>query len=158
MPTDAGLHAQMTFLIQEEKRFEATLRSLSEDAELWKTRVQLADDKDRPELARQARERLNEVLTDVQEAQVKLDTIKYEKQRLRREARRPTGVEVERAEAMVDRLRQSGVIDPEEAMLEQELDEVAAEQALRELRRTGEDQIDLAALREFRRRSLEESD
>lgn len=153
MPTDAGLHAQMTYLIQEEKRYEEQLAELTEDLELWKKRVQLAEEKGMPDLADEARERARGLMTDFKEAEVKLETIQHEKKMLRKEARRPSGEEVARAEAMLERLRQSGIVDPDEAALEREFDDLASEQAVRELRRTGEDEVDLDALRELKRQA-----
>jgi phage shock protein A len=153
MPTDAGLHAQMTYLIQEEKRYEEQLAELTEELELWKKRVQLAEDKGMPDLADEARQRARTLMADFKEAEVKLETLQHEKKMLRKEARRPTGEEVARAEAMLERLRQSGIVDPDEAALEREFDDLAAEQAVRELRRTGEDEVDVDALRELKRKA-----
>lgn len=153
MPTDAGLHAQMTYLIQEEKRYEEKLAELTEKLELWKKRVQLAEEKGMPDLADEARERARKLMTEFKEAEVKLDTLQYEKKQLRKDARRPTGEEVARAEAMLERLRQSGIVDPDEAALEREFDDLAAEQAVRELRRTGEEEVDLDSLRDMKRQA-----
>lgn len=153
MPTDAGLHAQMTYLIQEEKRYEEQLAELTEKLELWKKRVQLAEQKGMPDLADEARERARTLMTDFKEAEVKLETLQHEKKMLRKDARRPTGEEVARAEAMLERLRQSGIVDPDEAALEREFDDIAAEQAVRELRRSGEDKVDVDALREMKRKA-----
>ncbi|MGM0556116.1 MAG: hypothetical protein ACQEVA_07040 [Myxococcota bacterium] len=153
MPMDAGLHAQMTYLIQEEKRYEEQLSTLTEDLELWKKRVQLAEEKGMPDLADEARDRARKLMTEFKDAEVKLETLQHEKKMLRKDARRPTGEEVERAEAMLERLRQSGIVDPDEAALEREFDDLAAEQAVRELRRTGEDQVDVDALRELKRKA-----
>ena len=151
MPMDAGIHAQMTYLIQEEKRYEEKLSELTEQVELWKKRVQLAKEKDELELAGEARERVQKLMADRKEADVKLETIRHEKQMLRKDARRPSGEEVARAEAMLERLRQSGIVDPDEAALEREFEEMHAEQAVRELRRTGEEEVDVDELRELRR-------
>lgn len=153
MPTDAGLHAQMTYLIQEEKRYEEQLAELTEKLELWKKRVQLAEEKGVPDLADEARERARTLMADFKEAEVKLETLQHEKKMLRKDARRPTGEEVARAEAMLERLRQSGIVDPDEAALEREFDDLAAEQAVRELRRTGEDKADVDSLREMKRKA-----
>ncbi len=153
MPTDAGLHAQMTYLIQEEKRYEEQLAELTEKLELWKKRVQLAEQKGMPDLADEARERARTLMTDFKEAEVKLETLQHEKKLLRKDARRPTGEEVARSEAMLERLRQSGIVDPDEAALEREFDDIAAEQAVRELRRSGEDKVDVDALREMKRKA-----
>jgi phage shock protein A len=149
----------MTYLIQEEKRFEEKLAELTEELEVWKKRVQLAEKKGMPDLADEARERARKLMTEFKEAEVKLETLQHEKKMLRKDARRPTGEEVARAEAMLERLRQSGIVDPDEAALEREFDDLAAEQAVRELRRTGEDQVDVDALRELKRRAeAEEAD
>lgn len=153
MPTDAGLHAQMTYLIQEEKRYEEELTELTEKVELWKKRVQLAKEKGMPDLADEARERVHGLMADLKDKEVKLETLQHEKTMLRKDARRPTGEEVARSEAMLERLRQSGIVDPEEAALEREFDDLSSEQALRELRRTGEEQVDIDELRAMKRKA-----
>ena len=155
MSMDAGIHGQMTYLIQEEKRYENELEELTEDVELWKKRVQLAEDKSEPELADQARQRVRKLMAERKEAEVKLETIQHEKEMLRKDARGPSGEEVARAEAMLERLRQSGIVDPDEAALQREFDELHAEQAVRELRRTGEDEVDVDELRKLREQSGE---
>ena len=123
---------------------------------MWKKRVHLAKEKGMSDLAEEARERVRSLVTDVKEAAVKLETLQHEKEMLRKDARRPTGEEVARSEAMLERLRQSGIVDPDEAALEREFDEMASEQALRELRRSGEDQVDVEALREMKREAIAE--
>jgi hypothetical protein len=136
---DPVIHAHMTYLIQQENKAEERADELEDDIELWKKRVRLAEDKGMPELADEARERARELIAERRSLEVDLEMIATEKSILRKESRRPTGEEVARSEEILRRWRDSGLVDPEEAVLERELDDLAAEQATEELKREMQD-------------------
>lgn len=109
-----GIHAEMTILIQREKELEQAIDELKdEQIPLWEKRVKLADQKGMPELADEAEQRVELLRGKLSEAQLELDSIDMKKDMLRKESRRPSGAEVERAEAMVESVRQAGLVDPD---------------------------------------------
>ena len=117
-------HAEMTVLIRQEKQMEEKLQQLRKDFGVWKDRVELARDAGRDELAMRARERLDEIRREGEQLRRDLKLIVAKKRLVRRESLRPTGHEVRRAEALLESFRQSGLIDPDEANLEAEFDEI----------------------------------
>jgi phage shock protein A len=121
MPIDAFVHAQMKNLMMRKKSAEEELTKVRADGQLWKGRVQLAQEKNLTELAVQAEEKLVSLRSRRDELKFELEKIEQEKDVLRYQARRPSGDEVERAEFMVEQVRQGGLIDPDKAGLEREL-------------------------------------
>lgn len=134
MPIDPVIHAHMTYLVQREKRAHEDAQKLEEDIALWKKRVGLATERGETALAKQARERALELIAKRRALQTQLDLIAGEKDILRRESRRPDGHEVDYAEELLRRWQESGLVDPDEAALDEEFDQLNAEQALAELR------------------------
>ncbi len=125
---DPVIHAKMTQLVQEENNLEDELKKLkTKEIDLWKGRVKLAREKGMDELAEQAKERVRELLARENEIENRLEIIKTQKKNLRYESRRPTGREVERAEAMVEQARLGGLVDPDGASLERQIDELEKE-------------------------------
>ena len=111
---DPGIHAEMTILIRREKELEAEIRELEEDElPLWRKRVGLAEDKGMSDLADEARGRLRELQEKVAKNRAELDSIDMQKSMLRHEARRPSGNEVARAEALLEQVRLAGLVDPD---------------------------------------------
>lgn len=135
MPIDPGLHAHMTYLVQQEKKYREQADELEEEIELWKKRVRLAEDKGMADLADEARQRARSLIQERREVGVQLDMIDTEKGMLRKESRRPSGEEVARSEEILRRWKESGLVDPDEAVLEREFDEMDAEMAVEELKR-----------------------
>lgn len=126
---DPSYRHEMAYLIREEKRLEEDLEKLREEFATWKRRVALAQEKGHPELAAQATERVDELRTRGHAAREELELIAAKKRLLIRQARRPDGVEVARAEAMLEEVRQGGLIDPDEASLEEEFRRLARGQS-----------------------------
>lgn len=120
-------HAEMALLIRREKEIEARLLELKKEFGLWKDRVELAHKTGKDELARRAEERVESLRGEAKEIREELRLSEAKKKRLRTESRRPTGIEVERAEALLESFRQSGLVDPEEASLESQFDELRKE-------------------------------
>lgn len=111
---DPGIHAEMTILIQREKELEREIEELETDEiPLWTKRVALAEDKGLSELADQARERVVELKSRLAKARSEVDSIDMHKSMLRHESRRPSGNEVERAEALLEQVRLAGLVDPD---------------------------------------------
>lgn len=133
MPVDPVIHSHMTYLVQREKKELQAAEALEDDIALWKKRVGLARQRGETELAEQARARALELIAERRALQTRLDMIASEKDILRRESRRPHGQEVAYAEELLRRWQQSGLIDPQQAVLDEEFDNLAAEQALAEL-------------------------
>lgn len=128
-----GIHAEMANLIQREKDLEEKLDELEKEIPVWKNRVKLARDKGMEELAAEAGQRADELDAKAKKYAAELDSIEQQKEMLRYEARRPSGREVERAEAMVESVRLGGLVDPDEAALEREFDDLAAQKAADDL-------------------------
>ncbi len=135
MPIDPVIHAHMTYLVQQEKKARERADGLEDEIELWKKRVRLAEDKGMPDLADEARQRTRQLIAERRELEDKLDIMATEKRMLIKESRMPSGEEVERAEALLQRWKESGLVDPDEAVLEREFDEMHAEQALEEFKK-----------------------
>lgn len=123
-------HAEMAFLIREEKEIEAKLIELRKEFGTWKERIELARKVGRVELASQAEARVDELRARGLELRDELRLVTEKKRMLRYESRRPTGHEVERAEALLDAFRESGLVDPDEASLEREFDELRKQEPL----------------------------
>ncbi|MFP4600582.1 MAG: hypothetical protein ACLFVJ_20170 [Persicimonas sp.] len=140
MPIDPVIHAHMTYLVQQEKKARQRADGLEEEIELWKKRVRLAEEKGMPDLADEARGRTRKLIAERRGLEVDLEMIATEKGMLRKESRRPDGQEVARAEEILRRWKESGLVDPDEAVLEREFDEMHAEQALEEFKDELEDE------------------
>jgi len=122
---DPVIYARMAQLIQEEKKLTEELRELNRELiPLWEGRVELAIEKDRDDLARQAQGRVRQLEERLLEIEHRLEAIASAKKDLRYQSRRPTGREVERSEAMLESVRLGGLVDPDEASLEREIDEL----------------------------------
>ena len=119
-------HAEMTYVIERELELEDKLQKLSREFSTWKERVELARRAGRDELAEQAAQRVDSMRSEAREIRRELKLIVAKKQLIRMESRRPTGNEVRRAEALLESFRQSGLIDPDEAQLQSEFDQLAA--------------------------------
>jgi hypothetical protein len=124
----------MTYLVQREKKEREEADKLDEEIEVWKKRVPLAESRGMTDLTDQARERVRQLVARRRELQTQLDLIGTEKAMLRRESRRPDGHEVAYAEELLRRWQESGLVDPDEAVLERQFDEINAEQALAEFK------------------------
>lgn len=124
MPIDPVIQAEMKNLVMRSKQLEKELTQIEEDLPMWERRVDLAREKNRPELAMQAAEKADEMRSRKQEITTELDVIQQEKDMLRYQARRPSGVEVARAEMMLEEVRMGGLVDPDKAKTERELDEL----------------------------------
>lgn len=114
----------MTDLVRRAKELEREREKIAKELPVWSRRVELAREKGMDELAEQARQRHDDLQARRDEIRTKLDVIGQEKDMLRYQSKRPSGREVERAEAMVEQVRQGGLIDPDEAKMERELDEL----------------------------------
>ena len=124
MPIDAVIQAQMTDLMVRKGRAEQELAQVRVDGPVWKKRVELARAKAMEELAEQAEEKLEALRQRSRELKLELEEIDRERDALRYQAKRPSGEEVRRARAMVEQVRQGGLIDPDRAGLERELEEL----------------------------------
>ncbi len=122
---DPLIHAEMSLLVQREKKLEEEKAVLVEEMSVWKRRVELAKTKGMTELAQEAGARLVQTSERGRAVSLELEVIEMEKSILRKESRRPDGKEVARAEALLESFRQSGLVDPEEASLERQLRELA---------------------------------
>ena len=121
MPIDEGIRAEMTHIVMREKELKKEREQIEKDLPIWDKRVGLARQKGRPELAVQAEEKAEELRTRRREISTQLDILDQEKSVLRYESRRPSGIEVARAEHMVEQVRLGGLIDPDKAKVEREL-------------------------------------
>lgn len=122
---DPSYRHEMAYLIREEKRLEEDLEKLREEFATWKRRVTLAEEKGQPELAAQALERVDELRQKGHAAKEELGLLQAKKRLVIRAARQPDGAEVARAEALLEDVRQGGLIDPDEASLEAEFARLA---------------------------------
>lgn len=120
-------HAEMALLIRREKEIHARLLEIKKEFGIWKDRVELARKTGRDELANQAEERLDTFRVEAAELRDELRLTEAKKKDLSYASRRPTGVEVQRAEALLDSFRESGLVDPDEASLESEFEKLRRE-------------------------------
>lgn len=111
--TDPVVHARMTAIIQQEKKLEEEQTKLELEIPVWEKRVQLAKSKGMQDLAAEAGERVEELKERVKAIQLEVETLQMDKDMLRYEARRPSGQEVARAEAMLEQVRLGGLVDPD---------------------------------------------
>ena len=118
-------HAEMTYLVRREKELERKLEQLRDDFGTWKERVELAKKAGRDELVNKARERIDDLRFEAKQIRSELKEIVEQKKELRMESRRPTGEETRRAEALLKSFKESGLVDPDEAQLEQDIKEAA---------------------------------
>lgn len=113
---DPGIHAEMTILIRREKELQRIIEELeTEEIPLWEKRVKLADQKGMSDLADEAAGRVAELRHKIAESNRELESIEMQKSMLRYESKRPSGREVERAEAMVESVRLAGLVDPDKS-------------------------------------------
>lgn len=111
---DPVIHAEMTMLIRREKELEEEIAELEgEELPLWQKRVGLAEQKGMPDLADEARGRVRELMAKVDKNKRELDSIDMQKSMLRKQSKRPSGREVERAEALLEQVRAAGLVDPD---------------------------------------------
>jgi hypothetical protein len=118
-------HAEMALLIRREKEIDEKLQELSREYATWKDRVELAEKTGRNELAQRAQERLDQVRAEASELRSEQKRLHTMKKKVRYESRRPSGNEVQRAQALLEGFRQSGLIDPEEAALDAAFENLA---------------------------------
>ncbi|MEZ4458296.1 MAG: hypothetical protein R3E66_00945 [bacterium] len=110
---DPVVHAKMTMLIQQEKKLKAEMETLDTEIPTWEKRVDLARQKGMIDLAKQARARADELRARVVAIEHELEVIQMDKDMLRYQAKRPSGVELQRAEALLDQIRLGGLVDPD---------------------------------------------
>jgi len=126
---DPVIHAEMTILIRREKELEEEIAELeNEELPLWKKRVSLAEQKGMGDLADEARVRLRELMTKLAKHKTELDSIDMQKSMLRKQSKRPSGREVDRAEALLEQVRAAGLVDPDR----QKWDDLEREHRLKE--------------------------
>ncbi len=123
-------HAEMALLIRREKELEKELNELAIALKTWRDRIQMAADAGRDELADQARAKLEEIKTEALMQRQELQSVQDKKKKLRRQSRRPSGQEVRRSKAILDGFRESGLVDPEEAEMDDLAKETRAQQDL----------------------------
>ncbi|MBA2661711.1 MAG: hypothetical protein H0U74_05410 [Bradymonadaceae bacterium] len=136
---DAVIREEMTLLVQREKKLEQEKQSLENELPTWQQRVRLAEEKGISELADQARERFVQLRARHKEVGFELEVIAMDKSVLRRRSRQPSGQEVERAEALLESFRQSGLVDPDEAALESEFRELQKAEDLSKVDKGGDE-------------------
>lgn len=126
MPIDPVIQAQMTDLMMRKKRLEEELAQVRVEDPKWRQRVELAQNKGLTDLASQASEKLEELRAKNRELKFELEKIDQERDVLRYQARRPSGEEVDRAERMLEEVRMGGLIDPDKASMERELNDLVS--------------------------------
>lgn len=142
MSVDPVIHAHMAYLVQKEKKERAEAERLEKEIELWKKRIALAQGRGMAELAEQARERARELVQRRRDLETQLELIDTEKAILRKESRRPGGREVAYAEALLARWQESGLVDPDQAVLDREFAELGKEAALKDLHAAMDEEAD----------------
>ncbi|MFU8805475.1 MAG: hypothetical protein ACNA8W_16810 [Bradymonadaceae bacterium] len=138
---DPVLRAEMAMLIQREKKALEDLDKIRAELPIWRRRVELAHDKGMTELAEQADAHIEELRNKGRGLKYELEVIEMDKSMLLKQGRtrRPSGGEVERAEALLDSFRESGLVDPEEATLNRELGELQSQMDVDKLKRDNEE-------------------
>ncbi len=118
-------HAEMTLLVKREKELQRKLESLRDDFGTWKERVELAKDAGRDELAEKALGRIQSLRGEARSIKSELQDIVEQKKELRKESKMPTGQENRRAEALLRSFKESGLVDPDEAQLQADIEEAS---------------------------------
>ena len=113
MPIDPVIREQMIDIITRVKKLQQEQERITQELTLWQGRVTLAREKGRPELAEQAEERVSTLQAKFAQVSTDIDFVNQERDVLRGQARRPSGVEVARAEAMAEQVRLGGLVDPD---------------------------------------------
>ncbi len=122
---DPVLHAEMTQLLSDEKDYTTERATLVKDYPTWKKRVELATNKGMPELADEAAARVEEMRLRISEIDIELEMIEDKKKRLRYEAKRPSGDELRRSNALLNSMKAGGLIDPDEVALNMKFEKLA---------------------------------
>ncbi len=123
-------HAEMALLIRREKEIERKLQALTDDFKTWKERIAMAKQAGKDELAARAEAKVEELKTDALMLRQELVPIIDQKKKLRRQSQRPSGQELQRSKAILDDFRKSGLIDPEQAQMQEMADDAQADQDL----------------------------
>ncbi len=118
-------HAELAVYIRREKEIEKELEQLEKDFKTWKERVELAQKAGRPELKARAEQRIDDLRAEAWGLRTELKEIIEKKREIRMDSRRPSGVELQRAQSLLQSFRESGIIDPDKARLEDEIKEAA---------------------------------
>lgn len=122
-------HAEMTHLVRREKELERKFEEMRDEYQEWEERIELAQKADRPELVDKAKQRVEKLRIESRQIRSELREIADKKKELRKESKMPTGEETRRAQALLESFRQSGLVDPDEAQLEQEIEDAAGDDA-----------------------------
>ncbi len=115
---DPVLHAEMTQLLRDEKEYVEERTTLVRDFPTWKKRVELATNKGMLELAEEAQGRVDEMHLRISEIDIELEMIEDKKKHLRYESKRPSGEELRRSSALLNAMKEGGLIDPLEMEIE----------------------------------------
>ena len=124
MAMDPGIREELKQVVMRMKMLQREREQLLKDKELWTTRVHLATSKGLSDLAAQAQAKADDVEAKLTRNQLDLHQFEIEKDRLRYQSKRPSGQEVARSQAMLERVREGGLIDPDKAQLDRELEEL----------------------------------
>lgn len=122
---DPVLHSEMTQLVTDEKEYTKERAELVKDFPTWKKRVELATNKGMLELAEEAKVRVEEMRLRISEIDIELEMIEDNKKRLRYESQRPSGDELRRSTALLNSMKEGGVVDPDEVALEMKFENLA---------------------------------
>jgi len=132
-----AIHGEMTGLVLEYKRQKKKLARAEELLEKWLPRVELAEEKGRPDLVEQARRQVLQAKQDRAQAAHAIQALRDEKAMLRHESLRPDAAEAAyretRDEMLLEDFRGLGV-DPEAVQLDEMADEQSADDALAALK------------------------
>ena len=122
---DPVIHAEMTLLLKDEREFTEERVSLVKDLPIWKKRVELAENKSMFDLAEEAGARIETMRLRISEIDIELEMIEEKKKALRYESRRPSGDELRRSTALLNAMKEGGVVDPDEVALDMEFEKLA---------------------------------
>lgn len=127
---DPVIHAEMTFLLKDEREYTDERATLVKDFPIWKKRVTLATSKSMFDLATEAEARVEEMRLRISEIDIELAMIEEKKKALRYESKRPSGDELRRSNALLNAMKEGGVVDPDEIALEMEFEKLAKSRPL----------------------------
>jgi Cdc6-like AAA superfamily ATPase len=119
---DPYIHERMTQVVAAGKKLKEELLKLQADIPVWDKRVVMAQERGMGELAEQAAAHVAGLRERAAKVEVELEILREERRQLKFESAAAPGREiVERTEAMVDSVRIGGLVDPDKAKLENEL-------------------------------------
>ena len=106
---DDGLHGMMVYWVKREREVRKKKDVAFEDAKKWFKRAKLAADRGETEMAAEAKQNVRNAKLRFEQAELLLEEIEREKEELRRDKERGTGIELKRANHLLNQFKEMGI-------------------------------------------------